>query len=142
MTNAIFDFEILPTHYTLYHNDRSFCGGGVLIAINDSLPSSLISSPSHIEAIAVRINFIHPLILCSVYVPPNSGASYFDLLLLYLSELLSSGFPCIIVGDFNLPNICWSTVSGNSTVSASFCDFIFDWNLTQHVLNPTHIAKR
>ena len=31
------------------------------------------------------------------------------------------------------------TLSGNSTESASFCDFIFDWNLTQHVLNPTHI---
>ena len=28
---------------------------------------------------------------------------------------------------------------GKSPISSSFCDFVFQFNLTQHVLQPTHI---
>ena len=30
----------------------------------------------------------------------------------------------IIVGDFNLPDICWSTLSGTSPFSNSLCDLV------------------
>ena len=56
-----------------------------------------------------------------------------------LADILSSNIPCIIVGDFNLPNICWSTLTGNSALCTSFCEFVFYWNLTQHISDPTHI---
>ena len=52
-----------------------------------------------------------------------------------ISDLLSSDNPCIIAGDFNLPDICWSSES------SSFCDFVFQCNRTQHniIVQPTHI---
>ena len=139
LSDSIFDYEILPTCYTLYRNDRNSRGGGVLVAVNDSIPSSLVSSPSNLEIICVQLKLPCAFNLCTVYLPPNSDLSYFESLIDFLSDILSSCIPCIIVGDFNLPNICWSTFTGNSSVSTFFCDFIFNWNLTQHILVPTHI---
>ena len=44
----------------------------------------------------------------------------------------------IVVGDFNLPDIHWDTLSASSTVSKAFCDFVFDNTLIQLVDHPTH----
>ena len=44
----------------------------------------------------------------------------------------------IILGDFNMPDICWSTLTGTSTASNSFCDLLFELNLSQLVKEPTH----
>ena len=51
-----------------------------------------------------------------------------------------SSFPrCIFVGDFNCPDINWTSLTGSSTVSNMFCEFVFDCNLSQHVMVPTHV---
>ena len=42
------------------------------------------------------------------------------------------------MGDFNFPDINWSSLTGHSRTSTLFCDFMFDNNLTQHVDCPTH----
>ena len=80
LSNSVFDCEILPCEYTLYHKERGSRGGGVLIAVSDSVPSVLISSPEELEIITVNI----PITLCTVYVPPNSGDDYHKNLLSYL----------------------------------------------------------
>ena len=46
---------------------------------------------------------------------------------------------CHFVGDFNLPNICWSTLTGTSPFSISFCDFVYEMNLSQLVMDSTHV---
>ena len=55
------------------------------------------------------------------------------------TDLISSFKQCIFVGDFNFPDINWSSLTGSSPLSNSFCEFIFDCNLTQHVMSPTHV---
>ena len=45
----------------------------------------------------------------------------------------------MLVGDFNLPDINWSSLSSHSTLSDDFCEFVFDCNLSQLVEEPTHI---
>ena len=85
LSNSVFDCEILPCEYTLYHKDRGSRGGGVLIAVSDSVPSVLISSLEELEIISVSLNFLNrPTTLCTVYVPPNSGDDYLKNLLSYL----------------------------------------------------------
>ena len=59
-------------------------------------------------------------------------------LMAYLTELLPIYEHAIILGDFNLPDINWSSLSGTSSFSKQFCDFIFDSKLTQLVESPTH----
>lgn len=45
----------------------------------------------------------------------------------------------IIVGDFNMPDICWLTLSGTSPFSNAFCDFVFNNNLIQVINTSTHM---
>ena len=43
----------------------------------------------------------------------------------------------IILGDFNLPDIDWPCLTSHSPFSDSLCDFVFEFNLTQLILNST-----
>ena len=140
LSDSIFDHEILPCGYSLYRKDRATCGGGVLIAVSDLVPITLIPSPPDLEIIAVNLNCHNkPISLCTVYVPPNSSDSYRKCLLSYLHSFASHMETVIIVGDYNMPDICWSTLTGTSTFSNSFCDFMYEMNLTQLVMDSTHV---
>ena len=55
LSDAVFD-EIIPKNYSIYRKDRKSRGGGVLVAISDSISSNLIPSPNTVELIAVSIN--------------------------------------------------------------------------------------
>ena len=65
--------------------------------------------------------------------------SSFQSVLFFLGNLVTKG-PVVLVGDFNLPDINWSSLSSQSAVSDEFCDFVFYHNLTQLVEEPTHIT--
>ncbi len=125
------DHEILPQDYFIYRNDRNSRGGGVLLAIHNSLPSRSINSPPDLEVISV--SFIHiNLTVCVVYVPPSVPTQVFHDTLRYLTKIVSLG-PTVILGDFNLPEINWLSLSCSSPLSLTFCDFVFDNNLSQLV---------
>ena len=65
------DDEILPSSFVLYRCDRPFCGGEALIAVHKSLPSTLISSPSDLEVVVVKLGLVNEIVICCVYVPPD-----------------------------------------------------------------------
>ena len=136
LSDFVYDHEILPCNYSIYHKDRMSRGGGVLVAVNNVFDSVCLPSPSDLEIITVKLG--HDLVLCSSYVPPNSNDAYLSALLDHFSYLISSFSNCIFVGDFNFPDIDWSSLSASSSHSKSFCEFVFDSNLTQHVNHPTH----
>ena len=77
--------------------------------------------------------------LCTVYIPPNSDSDYLNSLLLYFSNLIISHDRIILVGDFNLPDVDWDTLTGTSLSSKSFCDFVFQNNLSQLIHTHTHL---
>ena len=43
-----------------------------------------------------------------------------------------------MVGDFNCPDICWSSLCGSCTCSDMLCEMIFECNFTQLVRGATH----
>ena len=45
LSEAITDLEILPQGYSLYRKDRGSRGGGVMLAISNTLPSKQVLSP-------------------------------------------------------------------------------------------------
>ena len=53
LTESIFNNEILPTGYNIYRQDRGSRGGGVMLAVKDSLPSKLLPSPGNLEIVTV-----------------------------------------------------------------------------------------
>ena len=111
----------------------------MLIAIKSSVPSFSISSPSDLEIVSVRLGQTNDHVICCVYVPPDASVSYVSSLVCYLTDLSSSFNKCTIIGDFNFPDINWHTLMGSSSQSTCFCNFVFDCNLTQHVLQSTHV---
>ena len=111
-----------------------------MIAINDNLNSEQLTVPNNIEAIAVSINCKKRLNFGIVYIPPNSPDSYHNSVTSFIHSLPLEN-NTTIVGDFNDPDINWSTLSGSNSNSSQFCDFIFDTNFVQLIETPTHVAE-
>ena len=135
----ITDNEILPTGYSIYRKDRKSRGGGVLLAIYHSLPSLQLQSPPDLEVATVQIGAKGNVAICVVYIPPNADNSYHSKLLDYLGSTLDK-HQTLIMGDFNSPDICWTTFSSQSTSSRAICNLAFRHDLTQLVDFPTHIS--
>ena len=110
-----------------------------MLAINNILPSKILPSPYNLELVAVKIYSKYCFILCLIYNPPNSDLFYFFNLLDNLNNLLALNNKIILIGDFNLPDINWESLTGQFVSSNLFCDIVFKFNLSQFVNLPTHI---
>ena len=129
LSQEIFDKEILPTGFNIYRNNRASSGEGVLIAINNNLPSKLLSTPSGLEILIVEVQCKITLTFCVVYNSPNSNSSYHCELLAFLKNYASNPHT-FILGDFSYPDINWHSLVGHSDISNAFCDFIYSHNLS------------
>ena len=58
--------------------------------------------------------------------------------LLQCINSLPSPSHVILLGDFNISDVNWSTLHAQSPPSSMFCDFVFNQSLTQLVDVPTH----
>ncbi len=94
---------------SILNNDRNSRGGGVLLAIHISIPTKLIPSPPNLEIIVVELIHVK-CIVCSVYSPPTVNLTTFTDTLSFLSNLASVQ-NVLIIGDFNFPDLYWSTLS-------------------------------
>ena len=133
---SIAGFDLFRTDHSNGHR-----GGGVLLYVN-----------SNMNAVEVKLNNkFSDQIWCSVrirngdnlhigvgYRSPNADMSGKDndiLLCDMLAEL--HGKPLVLMGDFNFPDIDWSTSYGSSRSSQNFVDSIENGFLTQHVTDGT-----
>ena len=133
-TPDVYNNELFPPHISVYSKDRSTTGGGVLIGIHSSIPSRQLQS---LELVCVEVSFSISFI-CLVYVCmyPLSNYDYMSSLATFLTSLAPQ--PVILLGDFNLPDINWNSLSGSTPTSTLFCDLVFDMNLDKLVTFHTH----
>ena len=75
--NSICINEIL-SHSTLYRRDRTSCGGGVMIAVSDHIPSRQVPISSSAEIVTIELALSPKLILCCVYIPLASPDYYLN----------------------------------------------------------------
>ena len=136
LSSDMFDNEIMPPGYCVYRNDRSSRGGGVAIYVKLSCPSSLLFSQDSFEGIYILIS--SSLDISCVYVPPASDFSYILALLDFITNLKIKHCH-LVLGDFNMPDICWDSMTAKSVGSNLFCEAILNINLCQLVREPTHI---
>ena len=109
-----------------------------MICVSNSISSRLIASHSDIDLVIVQLLTSPCVILCCVYIPPNCSSSYFCSAISILETILTQHNHVIILGDFNLPDINWSSLTSPSPSSTILCDLIFKFNLIQMVNNATH----
>ena len=99
LSDYIFNNEILPAGYTIYRRDRLSRGGGVLIAVHNSISSWLVSTPADLEVVTVGVQLQHVVILSCVYVPPSASVSHMEQLCSYLSSLVVQHSTVVVVGN-------------------------------------------
>ncbi len=70
LNDSFSDKEILPYDYQIFRKDRSSRGGGVLIAVRNSIVTGFINSPTDLEIVTIDL-IVLKCALCVVYFPPD-----------------------------------------------------------------------
>ena len=139
LNDTISSTEILPTSYKIYRNNRINQGGGVLIAVKESIPSQICFTSDTIEMIMVNMNISPKLTLACLYILPNCSKEYQQETLNSLSNLQSNS-NAVILRDFNAPDIDWHTHTAGTPFSRDLCNTLDQLNYMQLVSVPTHQA--
>ena len=84
----------------------------------------------------VKLILPKPIVIGCAYLPPSPSSLMISSLFKHLSNLHVS--PLILLGDFNLPDVNWSSLTSSTPSSGLFCDLSLDLNLLQLVNCPTH----
>ena len=85
----------------------------------------------------IEITLQSNITLICTYFPPSSTDAHYNKLLSTIVSL-SDNQDIIIVGDLNLPDINWSTLTGTSTFTSSLCNLLYNKNFIQLISGPTH----
>ena len=102
---TIDDSHVDIEDYSIVRKDRNLSGGGVALYIHKSLNFKIcdeLMSPE-LEAIAAKIKVgnYKPLIITSLYRPPDKPVSYFDSIRSLINALDTKGLEFIVMGDTN-----------------------------------------
>ena len=124
--------------YNMFNKDRqNKLGGGVLIYTKRNLRVLEIKTNSTLsEAIALEIKYQNnkTLNVGLIYRPPRQNIQQEMDMINFINEISKND--CVILGDFNYPNINWNDYTGNID-SELFMNSVLDNYLTQHVQEPT-----
>ena len=138
--------EIVPTTYTVYRKDRTDGYGGVLIAIKSIINHEILDSDPRLEAQFLKVSTVDktPLIIASVYRPPNRDIEYMELMCNTIESIVINNRNAVlwIGGDLNLPDIVWPScsVTGKQyphSLSERFLEMLNTCGLEQIVREPT-----
>ena len=64
LSDHIYNNEILPADYVIYHKDQSTRGGGVMLAVNNCISSRCIPTPQNIEVLTVELLIEQSIKIC------------------------------------------------------------------------------
>ena len=95
-------------------------------------------SPSQTELVIVEIFNPQSLFLCLTYFPPDVSQSSVATTLSHIESTVADHL-CILLGDFNMPDIEWSSPSCSNHRSKSLCVFVFNNNFIQYIQSPKHV---
>ena len=141
----IFDLELQLEGYQLFRCDRTVLsrGGGVLLYVNSELnPVEFHTRTTYGEHVWCQVD---DLLIGVCYRSPNIdivGRENELELRKLITEVSNSHF--VLIGDFNYPDIDWTshTVNPGATAETNrFLDCLDDNFVTQHVIEPIHDMK-
>ncbi len=135
--------SLLSRSHSVFRVDReSRQGGGSVVLVPHAFDSSMPIAPlcsDDFESIVVDTRLSTTTMrLVSVYRRPGSCCSVE--LIEYLESALATTVPVIVVGDFNLPNIDWNTLTAlprAAPAERQLLNCVITQGLEQLVLQPT-----
>jgi hypothetical protein len=113
---------------------HSYISKGVLFiekAVSNHIPSkamSLTTTSEPLEIIAIELLLKNPLIICGLYIPPNATTLLIhELVQCHTLEGLSRDHAIIVLGDLNMPDTDWSSLTSSSyPIAAYFATLLLD----------------
>ncbi|XP_061188846.1 uncharacterized protein LOC133197022 [Saccostrea echinata] len=151
LNDNIFSAVVIPTTYNVFRRDRADSHGGIIIAVkNDLVCTPVYTSKDH-ELLCVRlqVNKKKSIIIGAYYRPPNiTCENNAFLAVAEMSKVRSDHPKCDfwMAGDFNHPDINWSTQSiishqYPSKMSTEYLNIPGDCGVEQLVCTPTRGDK-
>ena len=153
LTTNITDDPLDPKgQYTIYRNDRSKCAGGICAFVDRRLSSANVDLQIQTTPLEMLCFDVYGYTstdlyrVFAVYRPPESSYIYTDIdhvdyiqQVLHKIELFTNRRgPAIVIGDFNCPNIDWSTMTAPFGGAQSIlCDFCISNSYVQLVNEAT-----
>ncbi|CAM4513742.1 unnamed protein product [Caretta caretta] len=144
--NSSHDWATGIEGYVLFRKDRNKGkGGGVALYINDEIECKEIRSDemdmtesvwATIKLGKKTIRASPGIVLGVCYRPPGSNLDM-DRALFNVFNKVNTNGNCVIMGDFNFPDIDWRTSASNNNRAQIFLDAIADGFLQQVVAEPT-----
>ena len=122
-----FIFQGLP-YYSVHRYDRNDRGGGAVLLAHPSLrvvvPNIVIPARGMEVLVAdVLLTSSIPIRFITVYRPPTAVNSL-ALCKFLQSDVVSRNKHLVILGDFNLPDINWTSWSSNAQNDVTYCAFL------------------
>lgn len=142
LNSDITDNEIFPgRNFHIYRNDRTNRrGGGVLLAIRQTVQSYTINVHSDLEMIWVAcVTKFTTILIGNCCRPPDCSHSFVDDLRSSMNQAtkLYSTDAIYIFSDFNFYEIDWIHLSSSCCNSTGFINLALDFSLFQIVKQPT-----
>ena len=143
LTDAVSNAELLPNSYSVFRRDRVSRGGGVLIAIKNSISSQLFCIGDTTEMISVHLDTCPRSLLTCLYIPPNCS-DVCQREILNSLNCLGNDPNSFIVGDLNLSDIEWETQHAKSlfsqnVVTLSVCIILYNWLIFQLIVQGLYL---
>ncbi|XP_019631566.1 PREDICTED: uncharacterized protein LOC109475403 [Branchiostoma belcheri] len=102
---SIDDNELYIPNYTLYRKDRNRQGVGVACYVTDNLQHKLITELTELDIEGVWVEVKHnvgkPIVIGSVYRPPNSTTEFFENLETAMTAATAISDEVFLLGDLN-----------------------------------------
>jgi len=145
LDNHIPSSEIIPpAGKMVFRKDRTINGGGVMIAVPESLRPKIVSIDTSGEEMLI-LSLKGDIVLCCYY-RPHVSLRNIKTIKLILDEItqLHAGHTVLFVGDMNFPDIDWTREqvkpeSRHRQIHQDFLHALQDNNLTQLITQATHI---
>ena len=148
--SSIASYSVFPQNYNIIRKDRDKNGGGVFLAIKNSLiVSELPGLDFNSEIVWANLHFANAksIYLASYYRTPNAGPASLEDLNVSLSSLFSKHprqVPNLVIGgDFNLGDIDWETwtptIKRTRSIHDKFLQLLIEHSLVQlnrHITRP------
>ena len=110
LDSSVLDVELVPPNYVVFWSDRNRHGGGLMVAVIDSLPAVWrydLEKPD-IELLWIQIFSGSTSLLFGVsYRPPSCFDYVYHLASSF--HLIPSSTKVCLCGDFNIPEIDWTS---------------------------------